>query len=125
MTEHPCITFVPDGPRGEQCEGGHRLPVGDGVVGERGPPPLGGFKVLPAGGINVFKLQPHLDHVPDPDGKPTSEEKVIDRFLLTPTERAKATVWPSTFGQSVSGPHYFGRPAKRRTSLWEGPKLSK
>ena len=120
MAEHPCITLITEGPRGEQGKGGQRLPVGNVGVGERDPPLFGGSKMMSDRGVDAFELQPFLDYAPKPNGKPTSENKAIDRFLLAPTEGDKGhslvihvcPICPlSTF--------YFGRPTKRRTSLWE------
>ena len=55
MAEHPCISFIPNGPRDEHGEGGHSLPVRVAVVGSLVPPLVDGVVHEPIVSINVRK----------------------------------------------------------------------
>ena len=59
MSEHPSITFIPDGPGDEEGEGGQGTPVGDVSPSTIFPPIQDGIMKMPSGVLSILHSRPH------------------------------------------------------------------
>mgnify|MGYP006951656100 FL=1 len=104
MSEHPSITFIPDGPGDEEGEGGQGTPVGDVAPSTILPPIQDGAMKMPPGGVNVMKTKLGRERPPKPNSEAALEEKMSTCFLLPRAKRTQAAVGPPAPLQAVRSP---------------------
>ena len=104
VAKHPRVSLVPNSPRDEHGEGGHRSSIGVSHVGPSIPPLHEGILKVPIGGVHVHKTKLVDDRSPEPNGEAALDQEVDARFLLTFVKRAKPTIIPTTPLQPVGGP---------------------